>query len=490
MKNIYFFVTLIFGVAGLLQKLSAQQFWALGYTEALDTVHNGRMLIIPMEDTVLIEPFDSPVQFESTMAGAYDEEGQLIFYTNGCHLYNRNHEIISGGEELNPGEIHDMVCDEYGYIAPLGASIVHFETHPHLYFLIHTGIHNSITHSISYGPLYLTRLEYNPESEEVNVLSKNEILINEEIDPFELIRHGNGNDWWLLTNSFGTNKFHKILLTPEGAVSYKEQQVGYHFPFPPCRWQRSLSASPSGDRLVRYSSKCGAQFYTFNRCNGQLIDRGFSGLEFDVMGGGGTTFSSDSEYVYFSRWYQIMKVRFDNPPDTLRTSFRPPDGYGGSFVHMFRDTYGRIFIAPQASEPYLHLIPPNDNDPDTALVAFEGLRLPYRLQRSIPHYPNYELGPLGDGDCDTLLSSTEVLLNEIEAINLYPNPANNLIHLTTTVKGEKDFQVLNALGEELMFVKTTAQELDINLEGYAKGIYFVRVYKEHNMVGSGRFVKD
>ena len=52
--------------------MAQQPLWVGGYTEQLDTLPNGRIQISPKEDTVLISSFDSPVQFESTMAGWVD----------------------------------------------------------------------------------------------------------------------------------------------------------------------------------------------------------------------------------------------------------------------------------------------------------------------------------------------------------------------------------------------------------------------------------
>ena len=488
-KNTFWFLlaTCILGVPAA---LPAQLFWAAGYTENLDTVSNGQILIKPQPDTVLIQPFDSPVQFESTMAGAYGPDGQLLFYTNGCHLYGANHEAIPGGENLNPGEVHDMACDEYGYLAPKGASIVTFRTQPNLYFLIHLGMDNNIAHSVSYGPVYLTRVGYDTITGAVTVLSKNEILIQGEVDPFELIRHGNGDDWWLITTTFGTAEYHKILLTPEGPRQHETQTLGYDFPFPPCRWQRSLSASPSGERLVRFSSKCGAQYLTFNRCSGELREAGFSHLENGIFGGGGSAFSEDSEYVYFTRWYRVIKVPFQNPPDTLRASYTPPAGFGASFVHIFRDPFGRLYIAPQASEPYLHLIEPGDSQPDTALVSLEGVHLPRRIQRTIPHYPNYALGPLAGSACDTLMiTAIAPGLGVAPALHLYPNPARNRIRVEMEWEGKKQLVAFDALGREVRRLTFSSASAEIGLEGLPEGLYFVQVFRQGRRIGVGRFLK-
>lgn len=470
--------------------LSAQVFWAAGYTENLDVVTNGQILIQPFDDEVLTQNFNSPVQFEATMAGAYGPNGQLLFYTNGCHIYGADHQILPGGEGLNPGAIFDMACDTYGYLAPKGASIATFRTRPDVYFLIHTGMENSIAHSISYGPLYLTRIAYDTLSGAVTVLSKNEILINTEVDPFELVRHANGNDWWLLSNEFGTSNYHKILLTPEGPTLHEVQSLGYEFPFPPCRWQRSLSASPSGERLVRFSSRCGAQFLNFDRCSGELFEAGFSHLENGVFGGGGSAFSFDSEYVYFSRWYQVSKARFDTPPDTLRASFQPPAGYGGSFVHMFRDPYGRIYIAPQASEPYLHVIEPGDNEPTVAQVSFEGLMMPRRIQRTIPHYPNYELGPVAGSPCDTLLiSSVDDAPKEPVRLRLYPNPAKDNTVVEMDFSGLKRLTLYDALGRPLHSFESTNLREEIKLDGWPAGIYYIQAVQDGRHLGKLRFLK-
>lgn len=488
MKRINLFVTIL--VLPFL--VGAQEFWAAGYTESLDTTINGRMLIKATEDSVAFEPFDSPVQFESTMAGVFDEEGDILFYTNGCRLYDGGHQVLAGGEVLNPGPIHDLVCDDYGYIAPRGATIVNFRTHPNLYYIIHLGVQDDISHTVSYGPLYLTKVQQDPASGSLTVLSANEILMGGEVDPFDLIRHGNGNDWWLITNNFGTSTYHKILLTPYGLDQHEVQDVGYDFPFPPCRGQRSLSTSPSGERLVRYSSRCGAQFLTFDRCSGELTVAGFSQLPYIIVGGGGSAFSDDSEFVYLTYWHQIMKVPFSNPPDTLRPAFRPPLNIGASFVHIYRAPHGELFIAPYASEPYLHTIPADDDNPDTAMVALEGLSLPYRMQRSIPHYPNMALGDLQNAPCDTLLNSTWQPYDEErkDMLSVYPNPASDYITLDIALEGEKMLTFINTIGQVVLRREVRAERLQLPLDIFPAGLYLVVLSQVGKQMEVDRFTKQ
>jgi len=39
-----------------------------------------------------------------------DREGELLFYSNGCKLWDANHEVIPGSDPLLPGEFHEEWC--------------------------------------------------------------------------------------------------------------------------------------------------------------------------------------------------------------------------------------------------------------------------------------------------------------------------------------------------------------------------------------------
>ncbi|MBK7302955.1 MAG: hypothetical protein IPI90_06805 [Saprospiraceae bacterium] len=41
--------------------------------------------------------------------------GNLLFYSNGCHIYNKNDQIMELGKDINPGLTQKMACEEYAY---------------------------------------------------------------------------------------------------------------------------------------------------------------------------------------------------------------------------------------------------------------------------------------------------------------------------------------------------------------------------------------
>jgi len=89
----------------------------------------------PQVDTV-----DWGMKFESTVASFTDSTGKLLFFTNGCSVADGQGKVLADGDGLNPGELHDQVCDKVGYIAPKGAMVLPSPGHPGLYYLFHLGV--------------------------------------------------------------------------------------------------------------------------------------------------------------------------------------------------------------------------------------------------------------------------------------------------------------------------------------------------------------
>ena len=125
------------------------------------------------------------------------------------------------------------------------------------------------------------------------------------------------------------------------------------------------------------------------------------------------------------------------------------------------------------------------------MVRFEGLQLPKRIQRTMPHYPNYELGPLVNSDCDTLMISSikDEILN-LGELRLYPNPAFDEITIDVGWQGAKTIILVNALGVVVEEINTTAKQVIIDISYLPKGIYFTRVLHDSQLKGSAKWIKQ
>lgn len=68
-----------------------------------------------------------------------DQRGHLLFYTNGCAIYNQFHTLVENGDGLNPGWYRDRYCDEskLGYVVDQGLAFIP-KTDTNQYILYHT----------------------------------------------------------------------------------------------------------------------------------------------------------------------------------------------------------------------------------------------------------------------------------------------------------------------------------------------------------------
>ena len=83
------------------------------------------------------------------------------------------------------------------------------------------------------------------------------------------------------------------------------------------------------------------------------------------------------------------------------------------------------------------------------------------------------------------LTVDEFLLNRIQ---FYPNPVNNIIHITNSSnKSIKEITILNVLGEKVYHIKKPSKE--INIQNLSKGIYIL-TFDIENKVYKSRLIKN
>ena len=98
----------------------------------------------------------------------------------------------------------------------------------------------------------------------------------------------------------------------------------------------------------------------------------------------------------------------------------------------------------------------------------------------MPNNPLYDLGPLAGSACDTLFVAVRDPDNEF-SITLSPNPCfdKTLLNFKEIIREKITASVWDETGREVFSFSIKNKTTEINLEGYSKGIYFVRVSGEH-----------
>ncbi|MGB4931186.1 MAG: T9SS type A sorting domain-containing protein, partial [Chitinophagales bacterium] len=73
--------------------------------------------------------------------------------------------------------------------------------------------------------------------------------------------------------------------------------------------------------------------------------------------------------------------------------------------------------------------------------------------------------------------------------SLYPNPANNFITIETDFSTEKTICITDALGQIVKTITTSENNITIDLQGVAAGVYFIKMEDGINSV-TQKFVKQ
>jgi len=382
-----------------------------------------------------------------------DEDGKLLFFTNGVSIFNHQNKVIKNGNRINPGPFMEQFGWQIEGLPILqGCLGLSFPNNDSIYQLLHQDmwITKKGDNVFLYSPFYYSsiNMKMNGGLGEVITLNK-PVNQNDTVSVGQLTacRHANGRDWWVLLKK-PYERIYRSYLVTENNVEYKfdnKIQIQTDTFFEP--FGQSMF-TPDGTKFISVSGpelrKSGyVDIYDFDRCNGDIFNNQrviFTDSIYGVLGG---AVSSNSRFLYVSRYDYILQ--FDLEASDISASIdtvakydgfkSPTSGCPTTFYLSQLAPDGKIYISvgPCAAE-YLTIIhDPNKKGKDCN-VQQHGLYLEVSGGYIVPNFPNYKLGALKGSGCDTLnIVSNKELLNSY-SFKLFPNPASTDIKIDITLK--------------------------------------------------------
>lgn len=399
--------------------------WPIGMHEYPGMPNNGNAWLYFHDGAVSIEPAELNMNFESAVAVASDSAGMVLFYSNGCEIRGADGELMENGTDLNPGALHDWVCAT-GYTTPKSMMALAVPGQGARWLLLHLGGNYDPVRKLMYGPFYSTEIDMAANSGKGTVVSKNYLEIDGDMEPFAVVRHGNGRDWWVVLPEYSTNKYYCWLLNPEGLIFSGIQSLG---PTIACRRIGSSVFSPDGSRYAR-TNNCASVVLDFNRCTGVFSNPIYLERPTSTIGGGGLAFSKDNRWLFATSNLSLFNADLESSAPFFDSLFKRPyyEGeteyvYGTSLAYMQMAPDGNIYINARHRERYFSgLIAVNDS----FKFVHQALKFPVVNVRTLPHFPNFYLYDLPGSLCDTLgidgpVSATTIPL-EKTLVRVFPNP--------------------------------------------------------------------
>ncbi|MDP5092592.1 MAG: T9SS type B sorting domain-containing protein [Polaribacter sp.] len=274
----------------------------------------GNKAAIKFENGRIINLDDSEMDAPANSTSISDENGNLLFYSDGATVWNRNHEIMQNGNGLTGQNTHFQ-----------STIIVPNPGDKNKYYLFYTRSESLPT--LAYNPgTYFAEIEFNNEYPNGVVTTKNFILNrNAPTEKITAVHHKDGKSFWLLTlngdeedlssprkvfNLFKIDETGLNTTPTEIIVNDAIENLGV-MKFSPNGKKLAISANTNNDSLKRVI------IYDFNSETGDLtyskvliVNQGLA-----LFSTNGIEFSPNSKYLYITIRNGLSLIQYDMSDD-------------------------------------------------------------------------------------------------------------------------------------------------------------------------------
>lgn len=385
-------------------------------------------------DTFSVE---RPMSFNWTNASICDNNGNLLFYTNGIYVANKNHDTLFNSKDFNPGYLTDELGNtNLGLTITQGALILPFSglnSRQYIFSVSAKKIFPPSGNDLQPIALKYSIVDINLDGGLGGVTQKNITCIEDTLTfgRMTACKHANGRDWWLVNHKFESDEYFITLVTSDSVYQAKKQNIGH-----PIIYDAIGMAcfSPDGSKyaMIGTDPDDTLDIFSFDRCAGSfsnpvsviLPDYSYQSC----------AFSSDSRFLYVASYlhlYQIDMLASDIPSSIQEVGVMTDSLYFITplFSNMVLAPDNKIYISTYGSTPFLHVIEYPDSFGIACGYNQEGMVLPTYNNASVPNAPNYELGALIGSPCDTLYLGNVSTANKIATFRISPNPVNDWLNI-------------------------------------------------------------
>ncbi len=444
------------------------------------------------------------IPFAHTNANISDQNGNLLFITNGINIYNRLFQPISGGIVQSS---YTSMYSSTGLNRPHQYIFIPWPDDTNKFVLFYCVPELSI---VSSGPcsnglgwlsthLYYTVLDKTLNGGLGGIVIASNIAIVDTLVHFtglSAVKHANGRDWWLVVKENCNNSFKKVLFTSNGIQFISSQSIGPSM----AKFDYAVSSfSPNGNIYFQTINDYNFILYKFDRCLGLFSDPLVisSGTTNEFI----STFSQNSRFLYRSASSQgINTAQYDlslyNQPNGVQNSRLLIDPIYDSIACNGLSPFtasAACFpeLAPDGKVYFGHCYLCNlsvINSPDSldtlCNMEYNTFILPSPNAGLPPYHPNYRLGPLVGSPCDTLSVGVEEW--QANQVLIFPNPTQNSINVSLGRTCEEiQCKVYNMQGQLLFQEKRNfGNAFTLDIPKLSKGLYLLEI-----LCNEGRVVK-
>jgi hypothetical protein len=397
-------------------------------------------------------------------ASISDTAGNLLFYTDGKTVWNRNHQQMPNGTGLNG----DPYGKEVIVPKPLSDS---------LYYIFYT-----LTNAPYYSEYAIVNMKLHGGLGDVIV--KNDTLLNDTCaERIAAVKHTNGKDVWVAIQKLFTNHIYCYLITATGIQAPVISSIGLADMHGVCYSQFSAS----GKKLAVTNNQ--SQIFDFDAATGILSNPIIFPLNPNNQIDEGIEFSPDETKLYFVR---NTPATFPNYPSgsTLLYQANLAAGSPANIISSltFIDTVivSTAVGVQRASDKLLYVGRGTGyklgriNNPNAlgSGCNFDSSAVNLLGKTSADGLPAFISSYFYDS---TLLAGIKQIPNSSKQIKIYPNPSTGIIHIEcadagcTATNETAEIYISNMLGQAVKQVRIENTDFGIDVSDLPNGIYIIEI---------------
>ena len=265
--------------------------------------------------------------------------GQLLFYTDGVRVWDRNHNVMPNGSGL------------LGHSSSTqSATIVQKPGSPNIFVVI-TVDWRGYANGLRYSEIDLT---LNGGLGDVTAV-KNVLLYSPTSEKLTVVKHDNNIDYWVLSHGFGNNTFYAHLLTSSGFSAPVQTNIGIFVPNTSSDFSLgTLKASPDGSKIVAcYQFLNVVELFDFDNSTGVISNP--QTVVNSTNWVYGAEFSSNNEVLYISAISGSHIYQLDLTSSNIPASINDFTIGGSQIGSLQLGPDNKIYVAVFNSN-YLHVI--------------------------------------------------------------------------------------------------------------------------------------
>lgn len=430
----------------LAQEYMRANHWYFGYNAGLDFSAGGPVAV------------SGQLYSTESSSAISDPAGQLLFYTDGLKVWDRNHSVMSNGVGL-------MGC----YSSAQGALIVPWPQSDSLYYVFTLDCYeNNLAGGLRYS---IVDMSLNNGLGDVTV--KNVLLADTMTERLTGVKHANGEDIWIIGHEQGTSRFLSYLITSTGIdTNAVITEIGAVPSVYAC-----IKASPNGDwlGLVNYAMgydslhPC-SELFSYDDNTGIVTGRVFADTSYWMYNGYGASFSPDNSKFYVAGGPIFQYDLTASTPAAIKAS-RQLIGAGFS-LQLAPD--GKIYVArsDMISDTLLAINNPNEAG-NQCNYGFALSTLPGTNVIALPAFiESYFNG---------IAVNTPEINSHHHAVP-YPNPARDILLVPGELIGDVSIVALYNLNgqQQLALTVERGEDVAVDVSGLLPGLYYMKINNKHN----------